>query len=90
MGYEICYAQEKRTKLWPMTAGWFCVFLLLVGLRWPRGREVLTQLLLPGDGVVTVTALEAFAQDLRTGETLGTAAESFCRIVLEGESLAPT
>lgn len=89
MGYEICYAQDEGRGLWAMTAGWFCIFLLLVGLCWPRGREVLTQLLLPGDGAVTVAALEVFARDLRTGEALGAAAESFCRIVLEGASLAP-
>lgn len=88
MGYKICYAEANYKRLWPMTAGWFCVFLLLVGLCWPRGREVLTRLLLPGDGTVTVAAMEDFARDLRTGEAVSVAAEHFCRTVLEGQSLA--
>lgn len=88
MGYKICYGKERKGRLRAMTAGWFCVFLLLVGLCWPRGREALTQLLLPGDGAVTVAAMEAFAQELRTGEKLRDAAESFCRTVLEEQPLA--
>lgn len=89
MGYRIDYGQRKKRGLWPMTAGWFLVFLLLVGAFWPRGREALRNVLFPGDWAVTMAAMEDFAQTLRAGEALGVAVEGFCRTVFNGELLAP-
>lgn len=83
MGYRICYGKEAESSLWPMTLGWFLVFLLLVGVFWPQGRQTLRDILLPGDWAVTASALEGLVQDIRAGEELEQAVEGFCRLVLE-------
>lgn len=94
MGYRVEYQQvkkarggEKRTsRLAALTMLCLFLFLLLVNGFWPRGAEVLRDLLLPGDAAVTVAALEDLALELRTGEELSSALESFCRkVVSEAE-----
>lgn len=83
MGYRIDYSQPKKSRLWAMTAGWLLVFLLLVGLFWPRGRALLATALFPGNQAVTREALGDFARDVDDGEPLGQALEAFCRQILE-------
>lgn len=83
MGYRIDYTQPKKSRLGAMTAGWFLVLLLLVGLFWPRGRAVLATALFPGNRAVTREALGDFARDMGAGEPLGQALEAFCRQILE-------
>lgn len=89
MGYRIDYGPGPRRRVSPMVAGWFLLFLLLVGAFWPKGREVLGDVLFPGDWAVTTAAMEDFARTLRSGEELGVAVEGFCRTILKGEPLDP-
>lgn len=49
---------------------------------------MLEEILWPGDKAQTVAALEAMAEELGTGKTLGEAVEGFCREILDGETLA--
>lgn len=94
MGYRVDYQPvkkvrgvEKRTSRLPAMIG-LCLllFLLLVGEFWPRGAEVLRNLVVPGDPAVTVAALEDFALELKAGEALPSALEGFCRrIIREAE-----
>lgn len=81
MGYRIDYAPKQ--SLGARTARWFLVFLLLVSLLWPRGRNLLGQVLFPGDRAVTVAALEHMAGELEDGKPLKGALEDFCRSILE-------
>lgn len=75
---------EKRVVRVPaLTASCLLLFLLLVNGFWSQGREVLREILLPGDAAVTAAALEEFAQELKMGEPLGDAVEGFCRTVIE-------
>jgi hypothetical protein len=50
----------------------------------PRGRWWFRDLLLPGDEQVTSAALEGMVSDLRSGEPIGEAVETFCREILAG------
>lgn len=89
MGYRVEYqpvkkvrgAEKKTSRAAALTALCLVLFVLLVNGFWPRGQAVLRQLLVPGDAAVTVAALEDLAQELRSGEALPSALESFCRKV---------
>ena len=62
-----------------------CVLILVIsaiavkqqGLPWVETY------LLPGDPAVTAAALDALAEDLRTGESLTQAISTFCREIME-------
>ena len=92
MGYRIEYdgssgkyevKKEKPLGLAAMTLLCFGVFLLLTGLFWPEGREVLGEYLIPGDNQVTLHAARNMGNDLRSGAQLGDALEAFCREVIQ-------
>lgn len=57
---------------------------LAVTLMVPRGRLWVRDLLLPGDEDITAAALEGMVSDLRSGEPLGDAVETFCKEILSG------
>lgn len=91
MGYRIEYqpinpvrhGHIRRTRVGILTGLCFLLFLFLVTSFWPQGRDLLRELLIPGDPDVTMMALETFAGELRRGVTFSNAAESFCRILME-------
>jgi hypothetical protein len=58
--------------------------VLAVTFMLPRGRLWFRDLLLPGDEQVTSAALEGMVSDLRSGEPIGEAVETFCREILAG------
>ena len=88
MSYRIDYGSEADLH---KKAGWmsgilltgvlFSVFLILVSLLWPEGREVLQLMLIPGDPDVTVKAAQTFAAELDCGTNLISAASDFVRNV---------
>lgn len=90
MGYRVDYqpvkkvrgAEKRTSKIPALTALFLVLFLLLVNGFWPRGAEVLKEVLIPGDPAVTVAALEDFATELKAGENLSGAWEAFCRRVI--------
>lgn len=61
--------------------------LLTVLLLWPRSREALRNIVIPGDPAVTVWALEEMTRQLRAGDSLADSLEAFCRRVWEGGKL---
>lgn len=88
MSYRVEYTWdlkwEKKKDEWGIrlviVSGFFFVlFLLSVGIFWEQGREVLWQLVFPGDAVLTWNALEDFAGDIQQGIPLRFAAENFCQ-----------
>lgn len=91
MGYRVEYQSGKQVRetkkhrscIPVLTAVSLLVFLLLVNAFWPRGAEVLQELLFPGDAAVTAAALEEFAMELRAGEELPDALATFCRTVIQ-------
>lgn len=94
MGYRVDYqpikkvrgAEKMRSRVPFFTALCLLLFLLLVNSAWPRGAEVLRGLIFPGDAAVTAAALEDFTVELRSGQPLSGAFESFCRkIIMETE-----
>lgn len=90
MGYRVDYQPirkvrgvEKRTLSVPaLTALCMLLFVLIVNIAWPRGKAVLNKLLFPGNAAVTVAALEDFTVELKSGEELSGAFETFCRRVI--------
>lgn len=94
MGYRVEYGRDgqkrkqEKGRLPALTAAFFLVFLLLVNGLWPKGREALRRIVFPGDRVVTVAAWEEMTRQLRSGESVGSAFEAFCREIVEHAGLS--
>lgn len=65
-----------------LTVFFFLLFLWGIWVSYPKGREVLRMLLIPGDPEVTLHAAEVFAQELGNGFCVADAARNFCITVL--------
>ena len=61
----------------------FAVYLILVHLNWNTGKEVLFQLLLPGDAHVTWNGMVQMSDNLRNGIPLSFAFREFCNGILQ-------
>lgn len=90
MAYQVDYTNgEGKTteapKKHPFRAVLICflLFLILVQLFWPNGRDAIQKLLLPGATETVWAAVDGFADQVRTGEPVGEALQSFCRSVFE-------
>lgn len=93
MGYRVDYEPANRAfrggrqqslRVPMMTAVFFLLFLFCVVTFWSRGADTLLTVLFPGNVDTTWKALEAFADNLKTGEPASSAFASFCRdIILE-------
>ena len=97
MGYRIDYGQlserkypqaSRSRRLAGLISAALGVFLLLTGLFWPQGRELLKEFLIPGDSTVTAAAFSQLLTDLRTGMDSGDAVAAFCREILENGQAA--
>ena len=92
MAYRVEYRSrikwEQRTEnkesgryIW---AGIFLLlFLILVNLNWPEGRELLFQRVLPGDAHVTWRCIQGLADSLGQGTSLPCAVQEFCNEMLQ-------
>ncbi len=95
MAYRVDYGPVKkvrggeRTRVPGLTALFLLVFFLMVGLCWPRGVQILRDMLIPGDPAVMVAAMDNFARDLEQGTELADAFENFCVFVVRGVQGAP-
>lgn len=95
MGYRVEYRpigkQRRREKqvcrLPALTASFLLLFVLLVFSFWPKGAEILKEIVIPGEPRVTVAAMEAFSVQLREGEAVSDAFAAFCQTILAGEQL---
>lgn len=86
MGYRIVYGQgafpeKNRRKSWLrlMTAGFALAFVILTRCCWPRGTEILREVLLPRENA----AFQRLTEDIRAGEPMGDAVTAFCRQIVE-------
>jgi hypothetical protein len=89
MSYRIEYdcsvgKYEVRRQNNRYYAGLGILAVLLCCLVWPRGREVLVSVMIPGEDAVTAAAFQVMTDDLRTGSGLGQAIMDFCRVVVHG------
>jgi len=91
MGYRIVYGPEvgevrsdgkHDQRIRVMTAAFLLLSCLLTRLLWPEGAQMLRDALLPGQPSVTEQAFSILAEQLRAGEPVGEAVESFCRFVI--------
>lgn len=73
-----------RQIKWKKWGAAFAAAGLAVTLMVPRGRLWVRDLLLPGDEDITAAALEGIVSDLRAGEPLGEALETFCKEIIAG------
>lgn len=97
MGYRVEYEtvrkvrrmEQKTARLPAMIGAALVLFLILVGIFWPEGKETLRNFLIPGDPAVTVAALEELAEELETGAPLGEALDNFCRSIVREDGLGP-
>ena len=87
MGYRVEYGRDghkrKKGRLTVLTVSALLAFLLLVNGLWPRGREALRRIVFPGDRAVTAAAWKEMTRQLRSGESVGSAFEAFCREIVE-------
>ena len=85
MGYQVEYPPFARSDGYPkrisrisaLTVLFLILFCLLVNSAWPRGAEVLKQLLFSEELVISAAALEDMAQELHSGARLWDAANVF-------------
>ena len=93
MGYRIVYhgSEAKKTQAKRKR---FCkkriaigVIVVLLGavIAIPKVRNGMRDLLLPGDEQITLAALEGMVADLKEGEPISEALETFCREIIQGE-----
>lgn len=90
MGYRVEYGSVRKvrnldsrfSRKAAFTGMFLLLFLVLVKICWPQGSAILQEFFLPGNGAVTAAALDTFAEELRSGESLVQAFTAFCRQVL--------
>lgn len=91
MAYKISYGPDiqppkaagfRWSRVRPLAAAWFLVFVLLVRTLWPQGRELLRTILLPGDPTITQQAFSVLISDIRQGSDLGQALTVFCEEII--------
>jgi hypothetical protein len=94
MAYRITYSEgsiskqtvaSRKINRKPILIGIFAGVLALT-LVIPAGRLWLRDLLLPGDEDITAGALEALAEDLGDGVSLGEAVDAFCYEIIHGQT----
>ena len=92
MGYRITYENgvirkqtlKKRRIMWKRWSVGTVTAILAIALMVPQGRSWFRDLLLPGDEEVTAAALEGMVSDLRDGQSIGEALETFCKEIIAG------
>lgn len=94
MAYRVDYADggiqtaacEKRH---PLRAALMCffLFLILVQLFWPKGRDAIQKVLLPGATETVWAAMDGFADQVQAGEPIGEAVEALCRNVFQSAGI---
>ena len=93
MGYKISYepirklrgAQTCRSRIGALVGIFFLLFLLMVNLFWTEGKDVLRELVMPGDAAVTTAALNQLSVNLKQGLPVQVSVEDFCRAILNKE-----
>lgn len=92
MGYQIFYEDDQFRKIPSETkqkrsAGavvwWALTILCILAFVLHNNLQQLRQWILPGDPDVTQAAITAFAEDIRTGESIEDAFTDFCLRILE-------
>ena len=91
MGYRVEYMPIRkvrnmkiRTCRVPVLTGlFFCLFLFLVFSYWPRGAEIIQDLVIPGDPDITIAFVETFADQIQNGEPFSEALAAFCHNMKE-------
>lgn len=91
MGYRIDYqgpkkvrgAERRTAPAAAVAAGILLLGMLAVNGFWPRGREVLRAMILPGEASVTAQALDDLVDNLLSGDGIGNALDCFCRQVMD-------
>lgn len=87
MGYTVRYSpqndgkfpvKKKKTRKARRIFLFLLIALLIAGMIPLQRSGLLRELLIPGDPDVTVAAMETFADNLKDGMSLQTAAEAFC------------
>lgn len=74
---------EKKSGSMMWAGLFFVLFLCLVNLRWDEGRELLFQILLPGDAHVTWNCMQQLMDSLRQGTSVSCAVQEFCNEILQ-------
>lgn len=69
-----------------MTILFFSVFITMVSLFWPEGREVLRLMVIPGSAEETMEAVETFVSELDCGIQFKSAAADFFRNLIRNET----
>ena len=76
-------SDRNPSRRFLMVCLFFAVFLALVNLNWGVGKEVLFQLLLPGDAHATWSGMLQFSDNLRNGIPVSFAFREFCDGILQ-------
>ena len=65
----------------------FLLFVVLTYFLWPGGWQTLEQVIYPGNSMVTKSALQNMAVNLRDGAPLGDAVVTFCQEIIENAQI---
>lgn len=74
--------RQTNIRLPVLAMLFFTAFVFVTHAFWQEGREVLLQILFPGDPETAIAAFSEFASNLGQGIPLKFAAENFCREIL--------
>jgi len=95
MGYRIEYGPVKKvrglerrcSRRAALTAMCLLLFSICVGCFWPKGADVMRNLLFSGDAAVTAAAMENLTEDLQAGEPVTDVLRDFCVQIIDGANL---
>ena len=95
MGYRIEYSEKPmvsdfrsfKSRRLLFSAVFFTLFLILCRTCWPAGWHLIRRTFVPGNPDVTLSAVNAFLQELRWGIPLSDAVETFCKTILLHETI---
>ena len=76
------YPQAERTQK-NYVVKWFCLVFLFVTILWLRINGI-PDFLIPGDPVVTKSAMSAFLDKIQSGSSVNDALNVFCHEILYG------
>ena len=91
VGYQIDYkpikkirgCEQNRSRKAVLTGIFITFFLLSICSIWSSGKKMVAQVFFPEKSVFMTNALEDLTDDLKKGESLPDALESFCRSVIK-------
>jgi hypothetical protein len=86
MGYRIVYGKQEKKIISLRKVGLAVAAIVMSAmLLWPSSRNVIQEVILPGDADVTAAALQHLVAGLGDGQNLGEAVTAFCQEIIASD-----